>query len=193
MSDRKHKVAVLGILAIDLTFRTDRIPTVDETVKGHGFLPSWGGKGSNQAIAAARSGADVTFISKVGADAYVDVAIEIWQAEGINAPIIRSQNEQTGFAFINVDQSGDNTIIISPGVAENFTCAELDGLASNISEACVFLIQLELPLGLVERGLEIATRGEVTTILNATPTLNRDPKDLQESLSLTDYLIVTTK
>ena len=112
----KEGVAILGVFVADLAFRAGRLPALGETIVGSGFLMGPGGKGSNQSVAAARVGAKVTFITKIGRDAFGDIALATWQREGIAAQVVRSDSEPTGAAFIYVnDSSGENAIIVFPG------------------------------------------------------------------------------
>src|SRR5262245_11143846 len=93
-------VAILGIFVADLAFRAGRLPKIGETIIGSGFAMGPGGKGSNQSVAAVRAGAKVTFISKIGRDAFGDIALKTWKDEGIVARAAQSDKEPTGGAFI---------------------------------------------------------------------------------------------
>src|SRR5262249_34668985 len=116
MNGGKEGVAILGVVVADLAFRAARLPPLGETISGSGFLMGPGGKGSNQSVAAARVGAKVTFVSKIGGDAFGDIALATWQREGIAAQVVRSPTDATGAAFIYVnDRTGENAIIVYPG------------------------------------------------------------------------------
>jgi ribokinase len=109
----KEGVAILGVFVADLAFRAGRLPAMGETIFGSGFKLGPGGKGSNQAVAAARVGAKVTFVTKIGGDAFGDIALATWRREGIAAQVVRAEAEATGAAFIYVnDKTGENAIII---------------------------------------------------------------------------------
>src|SRR5215510_3662191 len=109
-------VAILGIFVADLAFRAGRLPGIGETIVGSGFKVGPGGKGSNQAVAAARAGAQVTFISKIGRDEFGAIALDTWKKEGITPRVIEMSDQPTGAAFIFVNEvSGDNAIIVVPG------------------------------------------------------------------------------
>lgn len=185
MPKSNNRVAVLGIFAADLTFRSERMPKPGETLAGSGFNLSLGGKGSNQAIAAARAGADVTFISKIGQDAFGDNAIAAWAQDGVTARIIRSTTEPTGAAFIHVDtHSGENAIIVYAGAALTISPDDVEAARDTIEAASVFITQLEQPVAAARRGLEIARAAGVTTIFNPAPYL-----PFEDALySLSDYI-----
>jgi len=118
MSGGKEGVAILGVFVADLAFRAGRLPAMGETIFGSGFKMGPGGKGSNQSVAAARVGAKVTFVTKIGKDAFGEIALATWKREGIAARAIQSDHEPTGAAFIYVnDKTGENAIIVYPAPA----------------------------------------------------------------------------
>jgi ribokinase len=169
----RNKVAILGIFVADLAFRAARIPAIGETIAGSGFKMGPGGKGSNQAVAAARAGAQVTFISKIGDDDFGSVAVSTWAAEGIAAKVTRSVDQPTGAAFIYVNETnGENAIIVVPGAAATLTRADVDSAAADIRSADVFVTQLEQPLEAAVRGLEIARAAQVVTVFNPAPAMS---------------------
>ncbi|MGH6853794.1 MAG: ribokinase [Aestuariivirga sp.] len=170
MTATDHRVAVLGIFAADLVFRAGRQPAIGETLIGSGFVMSPGGKGSNQAVAAARSGATVTLISKIGHDAFGDMALAAWTKEGIIPRVVRSPTESTGAAgiFVN-DTNGENAIIVVPGAASTIGPADIDAAADAITTSKVFVTQLEQPFAAARRGLEIAKAAGVITLFNPAP------------------------
>jgi ribokinase len=164
------RVAILGIFVADLAFRAARLPLIGETIAGSGFKMGPGGKGSNQAVAAARLGARVTMISAVGRDDFGRLALDTWAKEGISVAVRQSDTEPTGAAFIYVDErTGDNAIIVVPGAAATITAADVDAAAKHIAAADVFLTQLEQPVAAARRGLEIAKAAAVITIFNPAP------------------------
>ena len=163
-------VAILGIFVADLAFRAGRMPAIGETIAGSGFKMGPGGKGSNQAVAAARAGAKVSFISKLGKDDFGAVALSTWQREGIAPHVQQLADQPTGAAFIYVnDKTGENAIIVVPGAAASITPADVDAAAEAIRSAAVFVTQLEQPVDAAMRGLEIAKAASVTTIFNPAP------------------------
>jgi ribokinase len=163
-------VAILGIFVADLAFRSGRMPAVGETIMGSGFAMGPGGKGSNQAVASARAGAKTTFISRIGADAFGDIAMATWAKEGIVPMVPRSAHQPTGAAFIYVnDTNGENAIIVVPGAADDLSVADVDAAGDVIRSSRVFVTQLEQPPASALRGLEIARAAGVTTVFNPAP------------------------
>ena len=157
-------VAILGIFVADLAFRSPRLPLVGETIAGSGFKMGPGGKGSNQAVAAARLGAKVTMLSRIGSDEFGALAVRTWTEEGITVVAGADAREPTGAAFIYVDQAtGDNAIIVVPGAAAHISAADIDAAAEHIRGARVFVTQLEQPIAAARRGLEIARAAAVTS------------------------------
>jgi len=170
-------ITVLGSFVADLTFRTHKAPAWGETVMGSDFKLGPGGKGSNQAVAAARLGGKVSFISKLGCDAFGDLARQTYEEEGIDARYVFETTEHaTGGAAIIVDEvKGENAIVVFPGACFHVTPAEIDQARSRIAESAVFLTQLELQVPAVEHGLKLAHGLGVTTILNPAPGLPVPP------------------
>ena len=164
-------ISILGIFVVDLTFRTERMPSQGETVIGNSFKLGPGGKGSNQAVAARRAGAEIMFITKIGKDTFGDIAMKLYADEGINSEFIwEIPNIATGAAGIMVNEkSGDNSIIVVPGVADALIPDDLNEAESGIAECAFFMASLEVPIPVMQRGLEIAKRNNVPTILNPAP------------------------
>ena len=170
MSDTNGGVVILGIFVADLAFRAGRMPLVGETILGSGFKMGPGGKGSNQAVAAARAGARVTFLSRLGKDEFGTSALALFEREGIAARVVEMPDEPTGAAFIYVNNStGENAIIVVPGAAGHISVADVEAAADAIRGARVFVTQLEQPLAAAQRGLEIARRAGVITVFNPAP------------------------
>ncbi|MGQ0485186.1 MAG: ribokinase [Hyphomicrobiales bacterium] len=163
-------VAILGIFVADLAFRAGRMPAMGETIAGSGFKLGPGGKGSNQAVAAARAGAPVTFISKIGKDEFGAIALATWRKEGIVTQVAESTDLPTGAAFIYVsDRTGDNAIIVVAGAAASIGAADVEKAGDAIRNSAVFVTQLEQPLAAAQRGLEIAKAAGVITVFNPAP------------------------
>jgi len=163
-------VAILGVFVADVAFRAARMPDVGETLFGSGFLMGPGGKGSNQAVAAARLGAKVSFITKLGRDAFGDIARATWTREGIAAQVSDTDAEPTGAAFIYVDErSGDNAIIVYPGAGGALTPADVDAAGEAIRGARVFVTQLEQPAATARHALALAKDAGVGTVFNPAP------------------------
>jgi len=172
MADTKEKsgVAILGIYVADLAFRAARMPGLGETIAGSGFQMGPGGKGSNQAVAAARAGAPVTFISTLGRDAFADQALAMWSADGITPRVRQVEGQPTGAAFIYLnEQTGDNAIIVVAGAASLIGVADVEEAADSIAAARVFVTQLEQPADAALRGLQIARAAGTITVFNPAP------------------------
>lgn len=182
---RENRVVILGVFVADTAYRAERAPRIGETVLGRSFQLGPGGKGSNQAVAAARLGAEVTLITRLGADAFGEMAARTWAEAGVRPAVTRVPESYTGAAYIFIeDATGDNAIIIAPGAAATIAPEDLDAEAGTIAQASVFVTQLEQPLEAAVRGLEIARANGVTTILNPAP--GRELPDAV--LGLCDYL-----
>ena len=160
----------MGSYVADLAFRTAKLPTWGETTMGAAFQLGPGGKGSNQAVAAARAGAHVSFISKLGHDAFGDLARTTYRNESIDTTYLFDTSTPTGAAAILIDAStGENAIIVVPGACFELTPEEVDRARPLIQQAAVFITQLELSLLTVEHGLKLAHSLGVPTILNPAP------------------------
>ncbi len=187
-----RKVFVMGSFVADVAFRMVRLPAWGETLMGDAFALGPGGKGSNQAVAAARAVADssttVQFLSKVGDDAFGRLARDTWAASGVDASLVESCSSATGAAAILIDSiRGENAIVVVPGACFTLTPAEVEEAADDILASDVFLTQLELPLDTVERGLQLARKAGVPTILNPAPAPGTPLSGTL--LSLSDYFI----
>jgi ribokinase len=163
------RIAVVGSYGVGLTFGVERAPERGETLVGTLFRRDDGGKGSNQAVGAARLGADVTFLTAVGEDAFGDRAHELWAEEGVDASGVVRAALPTMTAAILVEGSGDNRIVIVPGALSALTPAHVDGFAGQIAAADILLVQLEIPVGTALHALEIGVDAGVRTILNPAP------------------------
>lgn len=179
-------VAILGIFVADLAFRATRQPAMGETLMGSGFKMGPGGKGSNQAVAAARAGARVSFISRLGQDAFGDIALATWKADGITPRAQISQDQPTGAAYIFVsDETGENAIIVVPGAAGHISPEDVTAARDAIVSARVFVTQLEQPMAAARKGLEIARSAGCITLFNPAPAA-AVPDDIY---ALCDYVI----
>lgn len=165
------KVAILGIFVADLAFRAPRPPAMGETIIGSDFKMGPGGKGSNQAVAAARAGAEVSFISRLGRDSFGEIALATWKTENIRTDkVALSADLPTGAAYIFVQENtGENCIIVVPGAAGAISVADVDAAAADIRGARVFVTQLEQPIDAALRGLEIARAAGAATVFNPAP------------------------
>ena len=178
-------ILVVGSSNIDLVASVDRLPSRGETVLGYRFAQSFGGKGANQAVAAARAGANVAFLSKLGADANGRLIEQHLAAQGLSRPILlRDAEFPTGVAMILVDHSGENQIAVVPGSNGRLTPADLRQHRELIAGARVLLLQMEIPRETVFEALRLGRECGLTTILNPAPAAPL-PSDL---LRLVDIL-----
>ncbi len=167
----KPIVCVLGAFVADLTCRTARMPAWGETILGVAFKLGPGGKGSNQAVAAARLNTEVRLITKLGRDAFGEMARTFYREQGMSADLIyEDPDESSGTATIIVDEkTRENTIIVVQGACGNLTVAEVEKARDQIATSDIFLTQLELPIPPTIRGIEIAHEAGVPVILNPAP------------------------
>jgi ribokinase len=167
-------ISILGIFVADLCFFADEIPIPGKTVLGKKYIIGPGGKGSNQAIAAARAGGDVSFITKLGKDSYAEMALNLYQEAGINTQsVILDSNLTTGAAGILINQkTGENAINVVPGAAGTIDNKLIDENLSIIKNSKIFLSQLETPLETTLYALKLAKENGCTTILNPAPASN---------------------
>lgn len=167
---RGKRITVMGSFVADLAFRTERLPGWGETFMGSSFKLGPGGKGSNQAVAAARAGARVSFIGKVGNDPFGDLARRTYLEEKIDTRHLLSSDLPTGAAAILIDgRTGENSIIVVPGASLDLRPDEIDGMKDLIAQSAIFVTQLELSLLAVQHGLKLARSLGVQTILNPAP------------------------
>lgn len=163
-------VSILGIFVADTAYLAPRMPAIGETITGSGFAVGPGGKGSNQAVAAARAGARVSFISKIGRDTFGDLALKTYRDAGVMPHLVVMDDEPTGAAFIFVnDGNGENAIIVYPGAAGTIGIADVDNAREAIEQSGVFVTQLEQPAAAALHALSIARNAGVTTIFNPAP------------------------
>jgi len=163
-------ITVMGSFVADVAFRTAAMPKWGETLLGSSFRLGPGGKGSNQAVAAARLGGRVQFVSKLGRDTFGDMARQLYRDEGIETSCLFATDEPTGAAAILIDEArGENGIVIVPGACFHLTDEELLQASRLIASSAVFLTQLEQDLSVVQRGLEYAHRAGVVAVLNPAP------------------------
>lgn len=164
------RVVVLGVFVADTAYRADRMPKLGETILGRSFALGPGGKGSNQAVAAAMAGAETHMITRLGADPFADMALATWAKAGVRPAITQHQDSYTGAAYIFLEHAtGQNAIIICPGVASTICDADIDVRADLIGTADVFITQLEQPIPVAMHALALARKAGVTTVLNPAP------------------------
>ena len=172
------KVVILGVFVADTAYRASRMPKMGETILGNSFVLGPGGKGSNQAVAAGKLGADVTIITRLADDDFGKMAKQTWQNANVKGAIKYSTSSYTGAAFIFIDdKTGDNAIIIAPGAASEISLNDIHDNSEIISSTDVFLTQLELPVEVAQEGLKVAKENNKITILNPAPAV-RLPKEI---------------
>ena len=164
-------ISILGIFVADLVFFGEKIPVEGETILGKNFVIGPGGKGSNQAVAAAKAGAKTFFISKIGDDQFGSMATEIYENSGVDySNVIISKDHSTGAAGILVNEgTGANAINVFPGAAGAITIEDIDKAEEAIKNSSIFLTQLEAPKDVVTYALKKAHSLNVKTILNPAP------------------------
>lgn len=179
------KIVVVGSFNADLASYMERMPRPGETVHGERFATGAGGKGSNQAVAAARLGADVSFIGRLGNDVFANLAYEIWDAEAVNYDFVNRDSEvATGVAPILVDSSGENMIVVVLGANKRLRESDIDAAREVIAAADMLIVQLEVNLDIVPYALKAAKEFGVATILNPAPAVPIS----RETIQLADYL-----
>lgn len=163
-------IIILGVFVADAAYRTTAMPGAGETVLGTSFDLGPGGKGSNQAVAAAKAGGDVGFISRIGADTFGQMGRDVWAAAGVTPMVVEDADTPTGSAGIFIEEaSGQNAIVIAPGASGKLSATDVAARAADITAARIALTQLEQPMDAALRFLEIARAGGVTTVLNPAP------------------------
>lgn len=182
----EHRVHVVGSINQDLMVSTPVYPKLGETVHGHHVAASPGGKGSNQAVAAATLGASTHMVGRVGSDAFGTAMLEALQGAGVDTRSIEtSQAAQTGLAIVTHTDEGKNAIIVMQGANQALTPDALPHALATIEPGDVLVTQLEVPVPVVQRALELGREHGATTILNAAPAA-----DVRHLLPCVDVLVV---
>ena len=176
-----NSICVFGVFVADLCFFADKIPIKGETVLGKSHIVGPGGKGSNQAIAAARLGGNVNFITKIGDDQNAKMALKLYKEAGINtASIIQDPNQSTGVAGIMINEkTGDNAINIVPGAAGSLSNKDIDNNIEFLKNSKIFLTQLETPYEVTSYELNKAKESGSVTIFNPAPASNINESDFK--------------
>ena len=170
MDRQNPKVVVVGSFNMDLVVQAGRRPQTGETLMGEEFGMFIGGKGSNQAIAAARLGANVTMIGRLGTDLFGDTLMAAHTEEGIYTDyVIRDTEVGTGVASILIDADGDNSIVLVPQANMRLSVEDIERASEFIAAADVLLLQLEVPIAASQRAAEIAKSNGATVVLNPAP------------------------
>lgn len=167
----KKKVVVFGSFVVDLTGRTSRLPVPGETVMGSSFVMGPGGKGSNQAVAAHRAGADVALVTKVGRDVFGTVATDFYKKEGMDTSyIFEDPEKETGCALITVEEgTAQNEIVVISGACGNITKEDVENSRELIQNAGILLLQLEINFDALYEVIDIAWQAGVPIVLNPAP------------------------
>lgn len=179
-------ILVIGSFMMDLVVRTGRFPQNGETVIGSNFSKFPGGKGANQAVAAARLGADVTMAGKVGSDPFGDEFIVTLKNEGINTEnILCDSKYPTGVGSITLEESGNNRIVVVPGANLHYDLQELNRIKGLIQNAELLIVQLEMDLSMIEQAVAYASEVQVPVILNPAPAQKLSERLLEKVTYLT--------
>ncbi|MDO9086337.1 MAG: ribokinase [Anaerolineaceae bacterium] len=165
----KNKILVIGSINIDLVVYAQRHPIPGETILGDRFNTFPGGKGANQAIAAARLGGNVQMVGRLGKDTFGQALLDNLRKNQVDSQSVFQVDEPTGTALITVDAKGQNTIIVVPGANATLTKADIDQLKETIRDTKVLVLQLEIPLDVVIHAINIAYEFSTTILLNPAP------------------------
>lgn len=164
------RIAVVGSFAVGLTIRAPKLPIFGETMLGTDFDMGPGGKGSNQAVATARLGAQSSLVTAIGTDKLAGIATDLYAAEGVNADFVEARPERaTGVGFIILNQQGNNFIILDMGANELMDTGTVDRAEARIAESDVVMSVLEIPTEASARAMELGRRHGRRTILNPAP------------------------
>lgn len=167
---RAKKIVVVGSANMDMVVKTAHIPVPGETVLSGSFFMNPGGKGANQAVAASRLGAEVIFISKLGNDIFGKQFSQLFSEENIDISFLASDDTlPSGVALITVDAEGENSIVVASGANANLRVDDIKNALSTIADAGIILLQLEIPMAVVEYVADYAASHNVRTILNPAP------------------------
>lgn len=167
---KTNKIVVLGSCNTDMVVKSSRLPVPGETILGGTFMMNPGGKGANQAVAAARLGGNVTFVTKTGNDLFGRQSIELYNDENINTEFISSDPDlPSGVALITVDGEGENCIVVASGANGSLSPADVKDSEKEIASADILLMQLEVPIETVEYAAKMAKKNGVKVILNPAP------------------------
>ena len=177
MTANSNPIFVIGSINTDMVAMTEVLPSPGETVMGGEFMMTAGGKGANQAVAAARMGGDVTMIGRLGNDVFAEQSIKRLKSENINCEFITKDTEKaSGVALISVDQNGENHIVVAPGANKTLTKEHLGSVLSQIPDNALVMMQLEIPLESVVSVIEFCAKSDKKIILDPAPATNFTPE-----------------
>lgn len=164
------KIVVVGSSNIDMVVKTDKIPAAGETRLGSQFVMVPGGKGANQAVCAAKLGADVALVARVGDDVFGEQSLANFAAVGVDTAYVRRDASlPSGVALIAVDERGENAIVVAPGANSALSPADVDAARPAIARADAVVLQLEIPQETVEHAVRLAKSLGRTVVLNPAP------------------------
>ncbi|MHC4539457.1 MAG: ribokinase [Planctomycetota bacterium] len=180
MEKDRPKIVVVGSSNMDLVVTSARIPAVGETILGEDFIVTPGGKGANQAVAAAKLGADVYFVAKLGRDVFAEQSLNNFRKEGVGTEyVLQTEEAPSGVALIMVDRSGDNVIVVAPGANRRLSPQDVEKARPVIVSSGAVVAQLEVPLETVESAARLANSAGVPFILDPAPAQKLSPELLR--------------
>ncbi len=163
-------IVVIGSTNTDMVIKAPHLPQPGETILGGTFFMSAGGKGANQAVAAARLGGSILLVAKTGYDVFGKQSIELFEKEGVDIScIVRDRYQPSGVALITVDDKGENCIVVAPGANAALSAENVDEVKEKVETASLILIQLETPVATVEYVANIASSKGIKLVLNPAP------------------------
>jgi ribokinase len=186
MSGKQGRIAVIGSNMVDLVTYVTRMPVKGETIEAPSFEMGHGGKGANQAVAAAKLGASVLMVSKVGDDMFADNTIKNLASFGVDTKYVtRVKGRSSGVAPIMVEPSGENSILIVKGANADLSPADIDNAAEDLKACDLILLQLEIPVETVYAAIDFGKRHGVKTFLNPAPAVaDLDPERIRHATFL---------
>lgn len=166
----KPSIVVIGSSNTDMVIKTAHLPVPGETILGGTFFMNAGGKGANQAVAAARLNGQVTFVTKIGDDVFGKKSIQLYNDEGVDTSYISVDNNlPSGVALITVDDNGENCIVVASGANAALNPADINNANMALGEASIILVQLEIPLETVKHIAGVAVKNNIQLVLNPAP------------------------
>lgn len=167
---KKPRIVVVGSANTDMVVQVETIPHLGETVLGGKFVIAQGGKGANQAVAAARLGAEVIFVARLGCDSFGQESLSAYLEEGIRTEYISiDDNMASGVALIMINRNGDNIIAVAPGANGQLSSSDVQAAESAFQAADALLLQLEIPMEAVQTAIDLALKYHIKVILNPAP------------------------
>jgi len=182
---RKNKIIVVGIFVVDLSFKSSKLPKPGETVIGGSYNIGPGGKGSNQCVAIARAGGDVSLIARIGDDQFGKMGLNLYESENVGIEgLVIAKDDKTGSAAISLDKFGMNSIIVVPGASSGLNKKMIDQKVDLFNISSILLTGFEIPVNTAIYCLKVAKSKNLKTILNPAPYFEIE----HESYKLVDYL-----